>query len=287
MLSGAGYGIGDFAYAVGANSTAMSDWSPAVSRSAQDHPSTAPRHAPWRLRSLWFFVAALAGLAVVLLQASGAASGSPPQAVSPLFYSGQGIPLQQQCDADNTPFLQFNFTFGGNFSPTDVTLHGITAVSERQTGNVIQFITVFEDPSMLIDVVNVTWNGQVGNAQLVISHGCPGMTQTTTPATTTPATTTPATTTPATTTPATTTPATTTPATTTPATTTPATSTPATSTPATSSTSPFVPGPGQTGDLPPGGGFPLRQVLIGLAVVMLGGAGTAAVQVLRRRGNHT
>ncbi|HKF34770.1 MAG TPA: hypothetical protein VKB37_20600, partial [Jatrophihabitantaceae bacterium] len=142
-------------------------------------------------------MAALAGLAVVLLQAGGAASGSPPQAVSPLFYSGQGIPLQQQCDADNTPFLQFNFTFGGNFSPTDVTLHGITVVSERQTGNVIQFITVFEDPSTLIGVVNVTWNGQVGNAQLVISHGCPGMTETTTPATTTPATTTPATTTPA------------------------------------------------------------------------------------------
>jgi hypothetical protein len=39
--------------------------------------------------------------------------------------------------------------------------------------------------------------------------------------------------------------------------------------------------------MPPDGGFPLRQVLIGLAVVMLGAAGTAAVQILRRRGSHS
>ena len=71
-------------------------------------------------------------------------------------------------------------------------------------------------------------------------------------------------------------------------------STPATATSSTTSqaaaattSSPFVPGPGQTGDLPPSDGFPLRQLLLGLATALLAAAGVMSMNVLRRRGNHS
>jgi hypothetical protein len=51
--------------------------------------------------------------------------------------------------------------------------------------------------------------------------------------------------------------------------------------------SPFVPGPGQTGDSPPSDGFPLKQILLGLAIALLAVACATSVQVLRRRGNHS
>jgi hypothetical protein len=53
------------------------------------------------------------------------------------------------------------------------------------------------------------------------------------------------------------------------------------------STSPFVPGPGQTGDSRPGGGSPLRKILLAVALALLGSALAIAVQPLRRRGNHS
>ena len=43
----------------------------------------------------------------------------------------------------------------------------------------------------------------------------------------------------------------------------------------------------ETGDMPPGGGFPLREVLIGLAVAMFGTVGATTFRVLRRSGSHT
>ncbi len=53
------------------------------------------------------------------------------------------------------------------------------------------------------------------------------------------------------------------------------------------STSPFVPGPGQTGDNPPPGGFPMRPIMLGSGVGLLGFAAALASSVLRRRGSHT
>ncbi|MGZ4543632.1 MAG: ice-binding family protein [Mycobacteriaceae bacterium] len=54
------------------------------------------------------------------------------------------------------------------------------------------------------------------------------------------------------------------------------------------SSSPFVPGPGLTGDNRPGGGFPLKKILFGVVVVaVLGAAVAMTVPPLRRRGNHS
>ena len=65
----------------------------------------------------------------------------------------------------------------------------------------------------------------------------------------------------------------------------PSTSTPPMSTPA--STSPFVPGPGQTGDSGPGANSLLKKVLLGVALALLTSAAALAIRPLRRRGNHT
>jgi hypothetical protein len=112
---------------------------------------------------------------------AGANTASMSQnATSPLTYTGQGIPLDQQCGANqdplgaNQPYLLFIFSYGGNYDPTSVTLHGINVLSQNEMGNETHFVTDYADPSSLINNVNVTWGGDVGNAQLVISHGCTG-----------------------------------------------------------------------------------------------------------------
>jgi hypothetical protein len=50
-----------------------------------------------------------------------------------------------------------------------------------------------------------------------------------------------------------------------------------------SSSSPFVPGPGLTGDNRPRGGSPLKEILLGVVVA----AAAMTVQLRRRRGNHS
>src|SRR5215471_290570 len=70
----------------------------------------------------------------------------------------------------------------------------------------------------------------------------------------------------------------------------PATSSSAGTTPpvtAGSSTSPFVPGPGATGDTPRSSGFPLKQVLIGSGLGLLAIASILFLRPLRQRGAHT
>lgn len=105
---------------------------------------------------------------------AGRAFANPNAPTSPLYYTGQGLPLNEQCDANNTPYLLFIFTYGGG-SPTNVALHGISVTSQDEMGNETHFTTPYQDPTSLENVVNVTWDGTVGNgAQLVISHGCSG-----------------------------------------------------------------------------------------------------------------
>jgi hypothetical protein len=53
-----------------------------------------------------------------------------------------------------------------------------------------------------------------------------------------------------------------------------------------SSSSPFVPGPGLTGDRGPGGS-PLKKILLGVLVAVLGAAVALSVGPLRRRGTHS
>jgi hypothetical protein len=51
--------------------------------------------------------------------------------------------------------------------------------------------------------------------------------------------------------------------------------------------SPFVPGPGLTGDSHPYSGLPLKQILLGAGLVLLGTASLLSIQLLRRRGEHS
>jgi hypothetical protein len=137
-------------------------------------------------------VALMATILVVLAGAfafsasatGGTATTAPPSSTSPLYYSGQGSdPLDVQCDASNTPYLLFVLT--GMSGATNISLNGITVTSTKNPGHsgTWQFTTAYEDPSSLINVVNATWAGTVGNAQLVISHGCPGSTPSSPPTT--------------------------------------------------------------------------------------------------------
>lgn len=144
------------------------------------------------MKSKHALVAVLATILVVLAGAfafSASAKGgtlatAPPSSTSPLFYSGQGSdPLDVQCDEANTPYLLFVLT--GMSGATNISLNGITVTDTKNPGHsgTWQFTTVYEDPSSLINVVNATWDGTVGNAQLVISHGCPGSTPSSPPTT--------------------------------------------------------------------------------------------------------
>jgi hypothetical protein len=66
-----------------------------------------------------------------------------------------------------------------------------------------------------------------------------------------------------------------------------ATTPPPSSSASASSSSPFTPGPGLSGDRGPGGGSPLKKILLGVALAVLGVAVAMSVQPLRRRGNHS
>jgi hypothetical protein len=134
------------------------------------------------MKSRHALIAVLATMLVVLAgafafsaSASGTSATAPPSSTSPLYYSGQGSdPLDVQCDDANTPYLLFVLT--GMSGATNISLHGITVTDTKNPGHsgTWQFTTTYQDPSSLIGVVNATWDGTVGNAQLVISHGCPG-----------------------------------------------------------------------------------------------------------------
>jgi hypothetical protein len=48
-----------------------------------------------------------------------------------------------------------------------------------------------------------------------------------------------------------------------------------------------VPGAGLTGDSRPGNGLPLKEILLGSGLALLGAAGLLSIQLLRRRGEHS
>jgi hypothetical protein len=131
-------------------------------------------------------LAIVAGLLIGLSQSASATDGDGSGS---LTYTGQGIPVDQQCDARdpfgaNQPYLLFVFAYGGNYDPTNVVLHGVTVLSQSEMGNEMHIFTEYVDPASLVDKVFVTWDGEVGNARLVISHGCAGDTSTPTPSVT-------------------------------------------------------------------------------------------------------
>jgi hypothetical protein len=82
------------------------------------------------------------------------------------------------CDSQNTPYLLWVFTPGGNNTVSAATLHlggsGSGDFAMNQDNGQWKATTGFFDLGTL--TAYVTWTGDLGegNANLVISHGCPG-----------------------------------------------------------------------------------------------------------------
>lgn len=154
----------------------------------------------WRALAVLALVAlAVAGLmAAVSLAKPGSASASPTVCSgNTCTWHGQGATNGSvdtvQCDANNTPYLLWIFTVGGGgntVSSATLTLGGTGSGSYVGTkmGNEFHFTTPYftPDPSTLTASVAFVGSLGRGTANLVISHGCPGeTTTTTTPGTTT------------------------------------------------------------------------------------------------------
>jgi hypothetical protein len=95
----------------------------------------------------------------------------------------QGLPLQQQCDAQNDPYglnqpyLLWIFTTGGKniTGAATLTLGGTGSGSYVGTahGKEFHFVTPYFTPNSSL-TATVSYGGDLGNAQLTISHGCIG-----------------------------------------------------------------------------------------------------------------
>lgn len=85
-----------------------------------------------------------------------------------------------QCDENNTPYLLWVFTLGGNTqSVTSATLHvngDTVGPNAPEAGNQIKFTSAFYDLNTLS--ASVDYVGSLGNgaSNLTISHGCPALT---------------------------------------------------------------------------------------------------------------
>lgn len=123
-------------------------------------------------------IGAVLGLTAVSLMASAPASADH---VNSVVYSGQGLDgggniEEVICDDDNTPYVLF-------------VLAGTKASAAHLDGDVVGSMTksgggnggaykltagIGGDLTDLIDNVTAYYDGPARNAQLVISHGCPG-----------------------------------------------------------------------------------------------------------------
>lgn len=260
-------------------------------------------------RLSWLLAAALVGLALVLVQLVLGPHGTLARAAGTQDISAKALTDHECIDTE------WHFVINQLDSPADApaTIHVTWANGasadvplDKVTGGVAHYRTTANLDSTVTSATSVIYDGWTG--QFNLSHGpCDATTPPTSPSTSTSSTTsappttstppsTPATSASTSTKPPTSSMSTPPSATTTARTTTAASSssaaTSATSTTAaqagaSSTTSPFVPGPGQTGDLPPGHKFPLTQLLSGLAAALVAVAGGLSMQFLRRHGSHS
>lgn len=96
-----------------------------------------------------------------------------------------------ECDAANDPnganqpYLLWIFTTGGSGSVSSATLtlggSGAGIYTGTAHGNEFHFVTPYYTPDTSTLTASVTFVGRIGNAQLVISHGCAGGNDTTPP----------------------------------------------------------------------------------------------------------
>lgn len=125
---------------------------------------------------------------LLLAPAAGTASATIPAGA--VVWTGQGTTDGSLdtvlCDENSTPYLLWIFTLGGQNSVTNavLTVNGDTYTG-TQFGNEIHFTTPFYATNTTDTQAYVTFDGATGkNPNLVISHGCPGETTTTTTDTT-------------------------------------------------------------------------------------------------------
>jgi hypothetical protein len=108
-----------------------------------------------------------------------------------ISWTGQGVTdgvlNSEVCDESNTPYLLFVFTPGGNDSITGGTLHlggtGSGDYAINQDNGQWKATTPFFTLDGLTATLDYTGDVGTGNVNLVISHGCPGTTETAPPPT--------------------------------------------------------------------------------------------------------
>lgn len=139
-----------------------------------------------KILSIAGMTAALAaGLTTAILILSPAASASPTTCSgTTCTWHGQGLPMESKCDEQNTPYIHWVFTAKDITSAT-VTLGGSGSGSyvmdEHSKGSWEVDTPYFDVNSLTASVAFVVKpDGDIGNAQFTISHGCAGQTTTTT-----------------------------------------------------------------------------------------------------------
>jgi hypothetical protein len=93
-------------------------------------------------------------------------------------YSGQGIENgvleEQDCDGSG-PYLLWVLTATGANNAEITGPWGTATMTQGGKGTgAFKFRSNYYAPALLIDQVTATYDGAPTNAQLVISHGCPG-----------------------------------------------------------------------------------------------------------------
>jgi hypothetical protein len=248
-------------------------------------------------------IAAVLGLAgfILLLVGGGVASGTAvaQQPGTQTISVNSGSLADYECNAH-----EWHFVITQIDTPADApaTIHVSWANGQQAdvpllkvTGGVGHYTTTLNLDSTVTSATAVIYGGWSGTFNL--SHGPCGTTTTTTapPSSTSASTTTapPSSTSASTTTapPSSTSASTTTapPSSTSASTTTapPSSTSASTTTAVVPLTSPFVPGPGQTGDVPTGGGGPVKAITLGSGLALLGSAVALSGRVLRRRGSDS
>lgn len=140
-------------------------------------------------------VLAVAAVSLGLYAGSAAATPPPPTTCTSTTcnWTGQGVPLDQECDSQNDPYgynkpyLLWIFTTGGRTISGGATLTlggtGSGVYTGTPHGKEFHFVTPYFAPSYPSLTGHVTYGGPLGNWQLVISHGCAGGPPDTTPPT--------------------------------------------------------------------------------------------------------
>ena len=131
------------------------------------------------------------GLAAVMWVAGCGGSAAPEASLSDsastfvvtsgsntVVYSGQGLPLTEVCGVANGaevdgPYLLWILTANKASSATITGPWDSAAMVRSGKSGTFKYVSTWYDPGTLIGTVTAAYDGDLKNAQLVISHGCP------------------------------------------------------------------------------------------------------------------